>query len=284
MAYMATGTAGNDPLDQSANAGPGTIVGLAGDDTIRQGTGLATITGDSGNDIVILQTGNTGTVNGGTENDSITTNSTAIGAMALFGGDGADTVDTGGASSVTVVGGNDSADGADSILGGLGDEFMLGNGGADTLILGTGNNTAVGGFGNDAVNPVASFSPSTNLVFGNEGNDTVLVSDGSTVFGGTGNDCILESNRSGAPVLLFGNEGSDTLFAAAVSAGNQTFVGGNDFGRWRRFDRGRRGLGLHLRQRRRRYDRRRRGRQHGGGRLRRRHDPHRHRRRHDLRQ
>ena len=39
MAYVATGTAGNDTLNQGTDAGPGTIVGLAGDDCILQGTG-----------------------------------------------------------------------------------------------------------------------------------------------------------------------------------------------------------------------------------------------------
>ena len=46
MAYSVTGTAGNDVLNQTSDTGPGTVVGLAGDDSIAQGTGLATITGD----------------------------------------------------------------------------------------------------------------------------------------------------------------------------------------------------------------------------------------------
>ena len=62
MAYSATGTAGNDTLDQSSDAGPGTIVGLAGDDSLVTGSGLASVAGDSGNDIVVLRAGNTGTV------------------------------------------------------------------------------------------------------------------------------------------------------------------------------------------------------------------------------
>ena len=57
MAYAATGTAGNDTLNQSGDSGPGTIIGLAGDDQISTGSGLATVTGDSGNDIVVLRTG-----------------------------------------------------------------------------------------------------------------------------------------------------------------------------------------------------------------------------------
>ena len=105
MAYQATGTAGNDTLNQSGDSGPGTIVGLAGDDTISLGSGLATVTGDSGNDSVLLQTGNTGTVNGGTDNDSIF-GPAGTGSMQLFGSDGADTVDvqsTGGHTIATVV-------------------------------------------------------------------------------------------------------------------------------------------------------------------------------------
>src|SRR5262245_60211646 len=91
MAYVATGTAGNDTLNQSTDTGPGTVVGLAGDDCILQGTGSATITGDSGNDIVVTQAGNTGTIDGGTENDSVFAGGNS-GAMVLLMGAGADTV------------------------------------------------------------------------------------------------------------------------------------------------------------------------------------------------
>ena len=88
MAYNVTGTAGNDRLNQTGDTGPGTIVGLAGDDCIFAGTGLATVTGDSGNDSVTLQAGNTGTVNGGSENDSFF-GPAALGSLVLFGNAGA---------------------------------------------------------------------------------------------------------------------------------------------------------------------------------------------------
>src|SRR5262245_27506877 len=133
MAYSATGTAGNDNLNQGADTGPGTIVGLAGDDSLTLGTGLATVTGDSGNDTVVLQAGNTGTVNAGTENDSIFSAGNN-GAMQLFGGDGADTIDASASSAPqTIVGGNDSSDGADTIRGGSGADLILGTGGNDTV-------------------------------------------------------------------------------------------------------------------------------------------------------
>src|SRR5215203_5686740 len=92
MAYNVTGTNGNDTLNQATDVGPGTIVGLAGDDCIFTGSGLATVTGDSGNDTVVLRAGNTGTINGGSENDSISDNGTNIGSMVLFGGAGADAI------------------------------------------------------------------------------------------------------------------------------------------------------------------------------------------------
>ena len=41
MAYSATGTAGNDVLNQTADTGPGTIVGLAGDDSLAPGNRYA---------------------------------------------------------------------------------------------------------------------------------------------------------------------------------------------------------------------------------------------------
>ena len=53
---------------------------------------------------------NTGTVKGGTENDSIVSNGN-VGAMQVFGGDGADVIVLAGTAALTVVGGNDSNDG-----------------------------------------------------------------------------------------------------------------------------------------------------------------------------
>ena len=48
MPYNVTGTNGNDTLNQAGDAGPGTIVGLAGDDTISLGSGSAQVFGKSG--------------------------------------------------------------------------------------------------------------------------------------------------------------------------------------------------------------------------------------------
>jgi Ca2+-binding RTX toxin-like protein len=226
MAYIATGTAGNDTLNQSSDTGPGTIVGLAGDDCIFTGSGLATVTGDSGNDLVILRTGNTGTVNGGTENDSIVDNGTQIGSMQLFGGDGADFVDVFNATgALTIVGGNDSNDGPDELAAGLGPDLIFGNGGDDGLFGGGGGpDTMVGGFGHDAI---FSGEGANNLVFGNQGNDSILVNGRDTVWAGQGNDSVALGTSTASP-QLFLNEGNDTVGLAEPYAGPITIVGGND--------------------------------------------------------
>jgi serralysin len=147
MAYNVTGTAGTDTLNQSGDTGPGTIIALAGDDSILIGTGLVSVTGDSGNDSILLQNGNIGTVNGGSENDIIQDRGTAslanpidangfafIGPMLTLGGTGADTIVLiNSETDQTIVGGSDSSDGADNLTTGGGNNWVFGNGGNDII-------------------------------------------------------------------------------------------------------------------------------------------------------
>ena len=153
----------------------------------------------------------------------------------MFGNEGNDTVDavtnTGG---LTVVGGNDSADGSDSIFTGVGADLLFGNGGNDTISVGLGNDTAVAGFGNDCVLDVGAGG--NNLYFGNEGNDTLasVASPGqNTVFGGLGNDSIRMSQDAGLATntdSLQGNEGNDSIQGSDAvdtisgGSGNDLFV------------------------------------------------------------
>jgi Ca2+-binding RTX toxin-like protein len=227
MSYSIAGTGGNDTLDQSVDSGPGTIVGLAGNDCLFAGAGFVSLTGESGNDTIVLKSGNTGAVYGGSENDSIVSNRNSIGpnvpsigAMQLFGGDGADSVDVVSAAGVTIVGGDSSNDGPDVITssGGASD-FIFGNGGNDTVHDDGGNNTIVAGFGNDSL----LVPTGSSLVFGNQGSDTIVLlgTGADTVFAGSGEDSV----RLFGGGLLFGNEGGDTVFA---SGQGYTIIGGND--------------------------------------------------------
>ena len=177
----------------------------------------------------MTQAGNTGTVDGGTENDSIFAAGNS-GAMLLFLGAGADTVNfTGSSGAQTIVGGTNSSDGADFIVGFSGDDLMFGNGGNDILNVSgrrqpTDSNTAIGGFGNDSI--VRNTTGGTDLAFGNEGNDTIYLSGGNdTDIGGQGNDCLYYITGSGNP-LFFGNEGNDTIIATSATAA--TIVGGQN--------------------------------------------------------
>ncbi len=227
MAYNVTGTSGSDTLDQFANTGPGTIVGLAGDDSVLTGTGNVSVAGSSGNDSILLQNGNSGTINGGSENDIVSDRGTAdltviddngfalVNPMLTLGGDGADTIILINAqTNQTIVGGNDSADGGDFIIGGFGSDLIFGNGGDDVLEASfDAQPTVIGGHGDDIIS-------GGSMIFGNEGSDLIIANDNATVFGGLGDDAI----TSFVGGLYFGNEGGDFIEVG----GSATVVGGND--------------------------------------------------------
>jgi hypothetical protein len=223
MSYNSHGTNGNDTLNHSGDTGPGTIAGLTGNDCLFAGRGLVRITGDSGNDTLLVQHGNTGIINGGSENDSISgmpnLGEPSLGPMQLFGGDGADTIRGFGTADLTIVGGNDSNDGADEISSGRGNDAIFGNGGNDSVLDEGGSNTIVLGFGNDSL----LVSTGSTFAFGNQGSDTIILlgTGADTAFAGSGDDSV----RSFSAGLLFGNEGGDTVFG---SGPGYTIVGGND--------------------------------------------------------
>ena len=173
----------------------------------------------------MLRAGNTGTVNSGTENDSIVDNGAAIGSMQLFGGDGADTISAVNATGAqTIVGGNNSSDGADSLRGGSTNDLLLGNGGNDTLSGYIGNDTMVGGVGNDLF---GDLGPDNELAFGNQGNDTFDISAGNdTIWGGLGDDSVVDPQDGRS--LYFGNEGNDTVDASINFGGGLTVIGGDN--------------------------------------------------------
>ena len=230
MAYSATGTAGNDTLNQAGDTGPGTIVGLAGDDCILTGTGLATVTGDSGNDTVVLRSRQ---YRHGVRRHRKRPHRRPIGRRRLDGCCSAATApipscarsDTRPrrSSAATIP-----ADGADSLDGGSGADLIFGNGGADHGSRRPERDTLIGGlrqrFAPRRPSPQLE-QPDLRQRGQRYGRPTAAGND--TAFVGLGNDSIFLARRRAAPVV-FGNEGADTINALDADRPASTIVGGND--------------------------------------------------------
>ncbi|MGP4002773.1 calcium-binding protein [Streptomyces sp. 8N706] len=127
----------NDNVTSSL-ASPGvTLVGGAGDDSLRGGGANDTLEGDEGSD-VLSGTGGNDTLIGSTGTDRV------------LGGAGNDSIEGRGS--------------ADIIDGGAGNDVVSGDGGGDQIVAGTGNDYVEGGTGRDTINAVDEVS----------GNDYVL--------------------------------------------------------------------------------------------------------------
>ena len=161
-----------------------------GDDYIAQspsGFGTELVFANEGNDTITVVLGDT--VFAGQGNDlALIGNSPAI--RCFSPDEGNDTFDGSLFSSqaVTVVGGNDSNDGSDSIITGTRADLVFGNGGNDTIRANEGGDTVIGGVGNDSRNapatPPTSCSatkatircrlPRWTPMFGGQGNDQIV--------------------------------------------------------------------------------------------------------------
>ena len=212
------GNGGNDSLN--AGNGSDTYVGGFGDDRIIDpiAGGADLVFANEGNDYINVYGGND-TVFAGQGNDSVFVSGADHPLYYL--GEGNDTLDGGVATgAMTVVGGNDAFDGADSIIVGSGADIVFGNGGADTIRDQGGDNTLIAGAGNDSVQCT---SAGTDLIFANEGDDTVGSASGQdTVFGGQGNDLL--TGGADPFQLLIGGEGNDTVVGLL---GIDTLMGGS---------------------------------------------------------
>ncbi len=196
------GGAGNDKLDFSAltsasgikfidgAAGNDTIAGTLNADNLIGGIGDDTLDGAGGNDVLV----------GGAGKD------------ALKGGSGIDTASYAASTAVTV----DLLAGTGSIGDALGDtlieiENLLGGTGNDKLVGDNNSNALTGGAGND-------------ILIGNGGNDTLDGGAGiDNIDGGAGDDLILVSGADAVTDILNGGADTDTVQvtgALAVSLAN----------------------------------------------------------------
>ncbi len=249
MAYVFTGTAGADSYSATDPTG-GTISGLDGADTLSGFTGPDTIYGGTGNDQIAGNSGND-LLFGEEGQDSIVDTG---GNDTIVGGFDADQIQIRGAGDHVILGnqGNDvilippslaTAPGANTIYGGMGDDFIFardeqgrsqfvyGGEGSDNILandFGTGNVTVVGGVDSlDGPDQIQT-GFGDDLVLGNGGDDHISDFGGTnTLIGGFGNDTI-----SGSPGFDFmqGNEGNDQFDAfggvntLTGGTGNDTFI------------------------------------------------------------
>jgi Ca2+-binding RTX toxin-like protein len=223
------GGAGNDDL--TGGLGRDRLFGNEGDDTLRTGSSnplglLEWLYGGSGNDTIYATVAGIYEIAGDGPDDETgssgftgddTIDLTGVGANSgnyinVYGGEGAD----------TVLG----SDGLDYIYGEQGSDTLSGNGGDDFIFGGYEVNhsggvgdTIYGGSGRDYVET----SYGTDTVYGGLGADIVYASaNADTVYGGDGNDDLYGQHGADS---LYGGAGVDVLF---VDSTDLVFDGGAD--------------------------------------------------------
>ncbi|TLP54437.1 type I secretion C-terminal target domain-containing protein, partial [Pseudomonas mosselii] len=100
-------------------------------------------------------------------------------------------------------------DGADTLLGGAGDDIIFGQGGNDYIDGGKGNDILLGGSGNDTL----LGGEGNDLLFGGAGNDTLI--------GGKGNDIMTGGSGADTFVWKAGDVGNDVIKDFNVKEGDR---------------------------------------------------------------
>jgi Ca2+-binding RTX toxin-like protein len=254
------------PYDDSLSGGSsgGGLTGSGGNDTLVAGSGDEFLVGDDGNDTLTGGAGNN-FLQGGAGDDTIDGGPAGFDSIAYFDapgpitasfatgtatGDGSDTFTNisqlmSGPFDDTLYGGSGNDwilgnGGNDTIVGGSGSEFLFGYDGNDTISGGAGDDNLVGGQGDDtldggpgfdavafwnATSPItASFVTNTSA---GEGSDTFTNSEqidggpfGDTLYGDSGDHWIL---GNGGDDTIVGGSGNEFLFG---NDGNDTISGG----------------------------------------------------------
>jgi Ca2+-binding RTX toxin-like protein len=227
VTYPTTLTPSNDNYsgDEKSNfidamSGNDSINGLGGDDTIRGGTGNDTLDGGAGNDWLDF-----GDASLGTASVSVNLTTGAFTSTVL----GTDVV----TNFENVVGGA----GNDTVVGTTADNWIKGGAGNDSILAGTGNDTLTGGVGNDWLDgeagtadwadysnasggvtvSLSSATPGSATTSGADGVDTLRGIE--NLMGGTGSDNLVGDGNAN---YLIGGLGADTLQAIG---GNDTLYG-----------------------------------------------------------
>ncbi|MDO8706072.1 MAG: calcium-binding protein, partial [Sulfuricaulis sp.] len=211
-AINATGNALNNVL--TGNSAPNTLVGLEGDDTLNGLDGDDTLTGGAGNDLLDagLGTGqDLGYLYGETGNDILIADT---GANLLHGGDGDDVMSGGRGTSLLEGGaGNDTLMAGDRGSYLYGDYWSPGNGvtvGHDILVGGPGGDILVGGYGNDGL----AGRKGSDTLEGGPGNDTYYFNRDD------GEDTVIENDPTPGNIDIVQTVAAPIDLVFATSGGN----------------------------------------------------------------
>ena len=220
----ATGNGRNNDL--TGNDGANVLTGLAGNDVLDGGLGADTLIGGAGYDSYYVDnTGDTVVELDGQGSDTVTASvgfslaGTFVETLYLTG---TDNIDATGNSLDNTVFGND---GANTLIGGYGDDDLHGLAGNDTMIGGKGDDYYVvddsgdtvieaGGEGHDIVAAGVSFSLAGQAI-----EDLYLTDSGN--INGTGNSLANTVYGNGGNNVLDGGYGADLLHGGA---GADTFL------------------------------------------------------------
>ncbi len=211
------GNSGDDTLI-AQEYGASTLHGNDGDDDIQGSDYNDVITGGRGNDSIMGLEGNDNIVAGpqlimaGNGQDRDTVDS-AEGRDTVYGGVGNDVLVTGDWSD-SVVGGV----GDDSMHTGDGDDTVIGESGKDSIYLGEGWDRASGGDGDDKIYGHSG----SDTLFGDAGDDFVQGgSSGDSMSGGDGYDEIsYADNSAGVTANLQGGSGMGSRFENDIIVGD----------------------------------------------------------------
>ena len=139
-------------------------------------------------------------------------------AAALYGGDGADMLESDNDLGTFMAGG----DGADLFFGGSGPDEMHGAAGADEMSGGPGNDSMYGEAGNDIIAGEAG----TDTLYGGDDNDTECggADNADTMYGGNGNDVLDDDGSTGSTYGEGGTDTCDNITSAAPAPSCNTIT------------------------------------------------------------
>ena len=210
------GGAANDRLDGGAN--DDSLVGNAGNDLLNGDEDNDSLTGGAGLDSLFGGNGTDRVIETGNFNFTLTN-------ASLLSGNGTDSLDsidaaslTGGASANTL---NVSAftKGSTTLLGGGGNDTLIGSNAGDVLNGETGDDSITGNDGDDVINGGAG----NDKLFGGNDDDSLTGDAGNDSFdGGSGTDRVVEIGNVNFVITAAGltGNGTDTLVADTVNGGS----------------------------------------------------------------